>query len=310
MNSVHLPDLCSLCLASGLELRINKNCRNVCLSSQKWIESSGYLSPEELITLPNLNIALLSSLCLPTADLLQLGIVTNVLTLLSFQKDRHGVMECPQFVELWKQLSRTTSLSWQARFKYDLSMWLTARADTLEANEQMSTPTLEEYIVLRRKSSGVKVAFDLTEFAEGLNISDDTLRHHPSIHRLRQDAIDIIAWSSDLASYSRDYYHRRSHNIVHVLIAEFDFTIQAAINKTSRLIQQKLENFSQNIQPIISSSGDARAYAQGLRDWIVGYAHWIYETDKYFGDKTDEVKSLGWIFLKDKEDDTTDSAHY
>jgi len=75
-------------------------------------------------------------------------------------------------------------------------MWLTARADTLEANEQMSTPTLEEYIVLRRKSSGVKVAFDLTEFAEGLTISDETLRHYPSIHRLRQDAIDIIAWSS------------------------------------------------------------------------------------------------------------------
>jgi hypothetical protein len=88
MSSLHLPDLSSLCLTSGFELRVNKNCRNVCLSSQRWTESSGSFSKEELSTLPSLNIGLLSSLCLPTADLLQLSVVANLLTLLSYNKDK------------------------------------------------------------------------------------------------------------------------------------------------------------------------------------------------------------------------------
>jgi hypothetical protein len=83
---------------------------------------------------------------------------------------------------------------------------------------------------------------------------------------------------------------------------EFNLTAQAAVHRINRLIQQKLESFSHNIRPILSSPEDTRTYAQGLQNWIVGYAHWIYETDRYFGDKIDEVKSLGWVFLRDKED--------
>lgn len=301
MNSVRLPDLCSLCLGQGFSLRVNKNCKNVCVSSQNWVERSGYLTDEELETLPGLNVGLLCSLCLPTADEAPLRITSNMLTLLFYEKDaQYKDQEHPIFSELWKQLSRPTSPSWQTRFKHDLTIMRQTRDSVFEESQQGLTPSLEEYIDIRRDASGVMLAFDLVEFAEGLDMSDEAY-YHPVIHRLRQDAIDIIAWSNDLASYSKDYYHRRTHNIVSVLMNEFDITAQAAVNQTNRLIQQKVKTFSENTQSIPSFpryDDDIRLYVQGLRDWIVGYAHWIYETERYFGDRGEEVKSFGWIFLR------------
>ncbi|KAL0948253.1 hypothetical protein HGRIS_010850 [Hohenbuehelia grisea] len=42
---------------------------------------------------------------------------------------------------------------------------------------------------------------------------------------------------------------------------------------------------------------DMRAYMQGLRDCIVGFVHWTYETDIYFGKHGEEVRNTGWMFM-------------
>ena len=40
----------------------------------------------------------------------------------------------------------------------------------------------------------------------------------------------------------------------------------------------------------------AAEYVQGIRDWIIGFAYWIYETDLYFGELREQVKEFGWVF--------------
>ncbi|KAF9488046.1 hypothetical protein BDN71DRAFT_1457806 [Pleurotus eryngii] len=42
---------------------------------------------------------------------------------------------------------------------------------------------------------------------------------------------------------------------------------------------------------------DMRSYVNGLRDCVVGYIHWLYETEIYFGQLGDEVRATGWTFL-------------
>jgi len=42
---------------------------------------------------------------------------------------------------------------------------------------------------------------------------------------------------------------------------------------------------------------DIAHYARALIDMIVGTIHWGYETELYFGQKGDEVRSFGWVFL-------------
>jgi hypothetical protein len=46
-----------------------------------------------------------------------------------------------------------------------------------------------------------------------------------------------------------------------------------------------------------STSEQTARYIQALKDYIAGSIHWGYETELYFGQKGDEVRSFGWVFL-------------
>ncbi|RXW13522.1 hypothetical protein EST38_g12333 [Candolleomyces aberdarensis] len=50
-----------------------------------------------------------------------------------------------------------------------------------------------------------------------------------------------------------------------------------------------------------SSSEQTARYVQALKDYIVGSIHWGYETELYFGQKGDEVRSFGWVFLANSD---------
>ncbi|KAJ3875375.1 hypothetical protein F5051DRAFT_442482 [Lentinula edodes] len=42
---------------------------------------------------------------------------------------------------------------------------------------------------------------------------------------------------------------------------------------------------------------DIALYIRALKDCMVGFLHWAYETDVFFGTKGDTVKGFGWVFL-------------
>lgn len=45
-------------------------------------------------------------------------------------------------------------------------------------------------------------------------------------------------------------------------------------------------------------------YITAMKDWIIGTIHWGYETGLYFGQKGDEVRSFGWVFLAHNDHST------
>ncbi|KAJ2920476.1 hypothetical protein H1R20_g16618, partial [Candolleomyces eurysporus] len=51
-----------------------------------------------------------------------------------------------------------------------------------------------------------------------------------------------------------------------------------------------------------SSPEQTARYIQALKDYIVGSIHWGYETELYFGQKGDEVRLFGWVFLACSDD--------
>ncbi|KAJ2917302.1 hypothetical protein MD484_g3148, partial [Candolleomyces efflorescens] len=50
-----------------------------------------------------------------------------------------------------------------------------------------------------------------------------------------------------------------------------------------------------------NNSEQTARYVRALKDYIVGSIHWGYETELYFGQKGDEVRSFGWVFLADND---------
>ncbi|TEB18655.1 hypothetical protein FA13DRAFT_1781202 [Coprinellus micaceus] len=56
------------------------------------------------------------------------------------------------------------------------------------------------------------------------------------------------------------------------------------------------EDIGQGQSPDQRAAETARCI-RAMKDWIVGTVHWGYESELYFGQKGDEVRSFGWVFL-------------
>lgn len=210
-SSIHIPHLISFC--DQFELRANPRCRSVTVAARKWALSSLALDEDERRGLPGLKLGLLASLCYPTCDSPQLLLTIQFMTLMVRWVDRATSLDAAVFDQyvphslstdsagpdrsscrIWGHLSRTSHPAWQKRFQGHLHAFRMARSRAAKDNEAAVTADLESYITLRQDSSGVKLLFDLMEYAVGIHISGEA-HASPVLHRLRHDAVNIVAWA-------------------------------------------------------------------------------------------------------------------
>jgi len=81
---IQLPDILFIC--SPFELRTNKHCKAVSQASEKWLTDSGGALAS--VNWRPLKVGLLAAACYPTADVPQLKLITDVLSLLMYQIDQ------------------------------------------------------------------------------------------------------------------------------------------------------------------------------------------------------------------------------
>ena len=104
------------------------------------------------------------------------------------------------------------------------------------------------------------------------------------------------------------------YNAVAVMMSEHHITVQTAMNRAGERVKALVDDFLAEEKELAASSWgpyvdrDVRMYVVSLRDWIVGTAHWIYQCDRYFQGKGDNVKAFRWVFLlpKKAEDEDTE----
>ncbi|KZT01964.1 terpenoid synthase [Laetiporus sulphureus 93-53] len=305
-TQLQLPHLISYC--DAFELRTNPHCRTVADKAKKWVVDSntgGFLSEQERRAFCGLQATLLISLCYPTCDAAQLLAITQMFTLMihcmdSSQITAQSAATQRAFDGIWTCLRRTTNADWQTRFRRHLRAFRTALMRTEADSDRGIMPDIESYIALRQDSSGTKLLFDLIEYAEGLRIPPSQ-HASPLLQRLKSDACNIISWSTDIAAYARIHVARDRHNLVTVLMAERRLPVQTAMHAAGALVKETVQTFLANEHMFLSQGQpvdkDVRRYIQGLRDCIVGAVHWLYETDRFFGDNGDEVRDLGWVFV-------------
>ncbi|KAI0919583.1 terpene cyclase [Taiwanofungus camphoratus] len=303
-NSIRLPNLISFC--ENFELRTNRHCRAVTATSTEWALKNGLFDKHERCSFTGLQLGLLASLCYPTCDAAQLLLTTKFIVILHYWAGESLASDSAEraFNEIWHQLPRASANGWQIRSQRHLHSFRTARARAVSDNDQDITPDLESYIITRKDSSGLKMLFDLIECAEGLRIPAE-IYTAPMLQRLRSDAANIISWSNDIAAYPRNPASEK-HNLVAALMVERRVSAQNAIDVASNLVKKTIDNFLTNERLLsVESFGpgvtaDVHRYVQGLRDWIVGSTHWLYETELYFRDSGAEVRDFGWAFVAPK----------
>lgn len=65
-------------------------------------------------------------------------------------------------------------------------------------------------------------------------------------------------------------------------------------------VQSEVGKFIHDFKPLTARPGeneDAIMVANAMRDCIAGFIHWVYESERYFGKRYEEVAKFGWVFM-------------
>ncbi|KAG2144389.1 isoprenoid synthase domain-containing protein [Suillus bovinus] len=293
--SIQLPDLLSSC--TPFELRVNRHCRSVSRASEAWLGDVGLK-----LEWKGIKVGLWASLCYPAADLAQLRLTVDFLSLLVYEQERGDdcANENEAFDLISAQLGRIAyrSPAWYMHFHRYIREYRDARR-RLHLLDSTCIPDLETYVDLRRNASGLRMVFHLIEYAGGLDLPEQA-SSHPSLKQLTDQACDLIAWSEDAISCAKGMTPNSRLNIVTVLMKDRNCSIGSALAYVGTLVKQSADAFlatERQFAACAVMNDDTRRYVRGLRDCIVGSVNWLYETERYLGTKGNEVRAFGWVFV-------------
>jgi len=186
-------------------------------------------------------------------------------------------------------------------------------------------PDLDNYIEMRRETSGCKPVFDLIEYSLDLELPDAVMEH-PVIVALNHGANDLVTWSNvsavlspspipirqwltksaqDLFSYNVEQSRGDTHNMICVFMINDGLSLQQAVDRIGELCKQTIDTFIEN-QARVPSWGDnvdkdVELYVNGLQEWIVGSLHWSFMTTRYFGNDGGVVRATRIVELLSQE---------
>ncbi len=101
--------------------------------------------------------------------------------------------------------------------------------------------------------------------------------------------------SQDLLSYNKEQaVGDDEHNIVTVIMKEFDLDVQEAFDEAGRLSDRKIDRFYHlyNNLPRWAESVnlDVHRFVNDMAQCVSGVMHWSYESQRYFGNRGLVVK--------------------
>lgn len=251
-----------------------------------------------------MKVGLWASLCYPSADLAQLRLAADFLSLLVYEQEREDGCSDENENEIFDLISDRLSRvaykcpAWYMRFHRSMRAYHDTRR-RLRSLDSTCIPDLETYIDLRRDASGLRMVFHLIEYAGGLDLPERA-SSHPVLKQLIDKACDIIAWSEDAISCAKGMTPSSRLNLVTVLMKDRNCSFGSALAHVGTLVKQSSDAFlaaERQFAACAVMNDDTRRYVRGLRDCISGSVNWLYETERYLGTKGNEVRAFGWVFV-------------
>ncbi|KAF9259336.1 terpenoid synthase [Marasmius fiardii PR-910] len=311
-----LPDLVSHC---DFQLRVSRHRKQITTETKTWLFKGDNIVGKARDQYNGLKCGLLSAMVYPAAAYPQLRVCNDFLTYLfhldnlSDDMDIRGTTTAADVVmnalyhprdytsfrvgkmtrDYWNRLIRTASPGTQQRFIETFDMFFESVTEQAQDRAAGVIPDLESYIALRRDTSGCKTSFVLIEYANNLDIPDEVM-DHDLIRSLGEAANDLVTWSNDIFSYNVEQSKGDTHNMIPVIMHEFGYDLQQAVDYVGSLCKQSIDRFISDWAQLPSWGPDidhqVDIYVNGLADWIVGSLHWSFESERYFGKAGREVK--------------------
>ncbi|KAI9057325.1 terpenoid synthase [Trametes sanguinea] len=308
-------------------LRCHVQEREVSRESEEWLLSMANFSEKQRAKFLTLNAGLLSGMCYIDCTFDELRVCTDFMNFLFTLDDwtdefdtagTRGLAECVMNTlyhphtyhsdtaahrltkSFWVRMQKTAGPGCQQRLMSTLDTYFQAIMQQAADRGSGNIPELEEYIVLRRDTSGCKTGFAFIEYAANIDLPDDVIEH-PILKALSDATNDLVSWANDVLSYNAEQARGDTHNLVCVLMHMNGVDRQEAIELAGELWRKTLDWFFE-CRKVVPSWGpeidrQVALYIQGLEDWIIANAEWSFETERYFGKEGHIVKKTRKVAL-------------
>ncbi|KAI5066704.1 hypothetical protein GOP47_0019328 [Adiantum capillus-veneris] len=136
-------------------------------------------------------------------------------------------------LEFWQELQQScASPSQAARFRSEFCKHLEQQAAEVVFREKYTRsgsklPGLEEYILMRRVTSGFGLCVTMLEYDVGIELDLENLEN-PQLRELHDAITDLACWINDILSFPKELAHGELLNLLPVLHMHRKFAMNAA----------------------------------------------------------------------------------
>lgn len=185
--------------------------------------------------------------------------------------------------ELWQRFRARMDTDLAARFVMAFEAYTTGCLWELENRAYGYSPTENEYIIIRRDTSGFRPCALLIEMALGDSLPP-LAREHPVIRRMQDITNDVLSWTNDLFSLEKEAKRKDMHNLVLVLRGN-QMSVQEAVDAVGARIDQSIAQFieMESALPTFNRETDKLVadYVGGLKSWMAANLDWSIATGRY-----------------------------
>jgi (+)-beta-caryophyllene/(+)-caryolan-1-ol synthase len=196
----------------------------------------------------------------------------------------------PAFADVWARMRQASSPAWQARFLEHTRQYLAGCRWEADNRHRGTVPELEPYVEGRQRFGGIRMAMDLSEFANGYELGPD-MYADPLVQELLQLLGDITLWGNDLFSVRVDEEEGNVSNLLFVLQRRHRCDLARAAERTYAMIDERLRylaHLEQRLPDWFAARGldqvqrrDVHRFVEGVHTWISGNINWSRENARY-----------------------------
>jgi hypothetical protein len=199
----------------------------------------------------------------------------------------HGTAARPDpfalaLADLRARLSELATPVQRARFLGTVTAYLYALVWEAVHRQRRPPSELEEYVRMRRHCGAVPTCLALIDVVNGFELTEAQWCS-PALRAAADATADIICWSNDIISFSREEAQSPEMlSLPAVLARSRGLSIQHALDRCAAMVRARLAGYLVAERPLLASGDPALIrFAADLRHWIAGNIEWSYETGRY-----------------------------
>jgi Terpene synthase family 2, C-terminal metal binding len=204
--------------------------------------------------------------------------------------------EEPLLCWLWHWRRKALQLApagWWARCVRNLDEFAAGLGAEALARTSNRPPDMNEYVAMRRCTSGLVVLTDLVEFGDGA-ILPARIRDGAKYAETWQAAVDVACVINDLLSLRKEIWAGEMHNLVLILSRARQCSLADAVGHATEWMEFRLQEYLRARDELLTAvNRDDRTILErhiaGLTSLVRGSYDWSTQTDRYRSPGTSSI---------------------